>query len=348
MDKCKITSNDSDCEIIEVLTPEEGRALRAGPPIVIDADDLMSPSTSSDSKIQEKSSGRRRSRRIISQSESTEEIKIVKIEPSTPTTAEPENRPPDAKRPYEPAKAVQVTSVKRTKRITTCTASPLLAQKPKIYRLNDAGRDAASPTKITKLATADEIVKKTEAILDTFMLSPRKNIGSQDNGEDTATIDFRKTPYIVKFLDLSKPARELFLRMYLRKSWWLTAEKLKERFLDLSKPARELFLRMYLRKSWWLTAEKLKERYTELSSTMDDSLKELVNIGFVDSDRHLSELEEVLKIAPLPVLRVVAKKYQLDITKGKIELVTTLKSFSATQKGLFGQTGGIAMAMVKT
>lgn len=32
-------------------------------------------------------------------------------------------------------------------------------------------------------------------------------------------------------------------------------------------------------------------------------------------DKYLSSLEEVLKIAPLPVLRVVAKKYQLDITK---------------------------------
>ncbi|CAJ0591774.1 unnamed protein product [Cylicocyclus nassatus] len=348
MDKCQLTGNDDDCEIIQVLSAEEGRALRAGSPIVIDAEDSQKNLTPSTDNVSQESGRKRRSGRIVTESESAEEVKMVKIEPSTPTPIEPENRPPDAKRLSEPEKTAQVTTVKRTKRITACVSSPLLEQKPSTSA--DEPIRLPSPEPLN-LVTADEIVKKTEAILNTFMLSPRKKLGSQENSEDTLSTDSRRTPYIVKFALLILRRVMMTLKSdggRYDEKFWGKHMRTFDRFLNLSKAARELFMRLHLRKSWWLTIEKLRERYAELSLTMDESLKELVDIGFVDSDRHLSDLEEVLQIAPLPILKVVAKKYQIDITKGKIELITTLKTFSAKQKGLFGQTSSVAVAMAKT
>lgn len=66
-------------------------------------------------------------------------------------------------------------------------------------------------------------------------------------------------------------------------------------------------MKLHLRKPWWLTLDKLKERsvvqavntvsynlllvyafrYAELSSTIDVALKELVDSGFVDSESFL-------------------------------------------------------------
>ncbi|ETN69960.1 VRR-NUC domain protein [Necator americanus] len=189
-----------------------------------------------------------------------------------------------------------------------------------------------------------------ESLLDSSVyVSPQKRALLEENDGETPTVDFKRTPYIVKFTLLIM--RRVLLAVKSNgerydETFWERDMEIMNRFIELSKPARELFMRLHLRKPWWLTADKLKERYAELSNTIDDALKELVDVGFVDSDKHLSSLEEVLRIAPLPVLKVVAKKYQLDVTKGKIELIATLKSFSATQKGLFGQMGAVAVAMV--
>ncbi|PIO76236.1 hypothetical protein TELCIR_01715, partial [Teladorsagia circumcincta] len=40
LDRCQLTPNDSDCEIVTVLTGAESRALHAGPSIVIDDDEV--------------------------------------------------------------------------------------------------------------------------------------------------------------------------------------------------------------------------------------------------------------------------------------------------------------------
>ncbi|KIH43990.1 hypothetical protein ANCDUO_25996, partial [Ancylostoma duodenale] len=184
-----------------------------------------------------------------------------------------------------------------------------------------------------------------------ILVSPKKLAAMQEIDGDASTVDFKRAPYIVKFTLLMM--RRVLLTAKSDggrhdETFWGKDIRIFDRFIGLSKSARELFMRLHLRKPWWLTVDKLKERYAELSSTIDVALKELVDNGFVDSDKYLSNLEEVLKIAPLPVLRVVAKKYQLDITKGKIELISTLRNFSATQKGLFGQMGTVTVAMVKT
>ncbi|KAK6753836.1 hypothetical protein RB195_013056 [Necator americanus] len=353
LDDCKLTRNDSDCEIVQVLTAEESRALRTGPPIVIESDDVNEPSTASAKNTseneQENIIERRRSKRIITRCESVEEIEIIKVEPATQAAVDPENRPPETKKSQHPDSNLQFTSVKR-RRTLRCT-SPLLENRPSCSNDPETGCDA-SPSGGRDLVKADDIIKKIESLLDSSVyVSPQKRALLEENDGETPTVDFKRTPYIVKFTLLIM--RRVLLAVKSNgerydETFWGRDMEIMNRFIELSKPARELFMRLHLRKPWWLTADKLKERYAELSNTIDDALKELVDVGFVDSDKHLSSLEEVLRIAPLPVLKVVAKKYQLDVTKGKIELIATLKSFSATQKGLFGQMGAVAVAMVKT
>ncbi|KAK6012198.1 hypothetical protein OSTOST_22657 [Ostertagia ostertagi] len=179
-----------------------------------------------------------------------------------------------------------------------------------------------------KLVSADEIVRKIEQILSNSSSNPSPHKADDEVDQSSQTTEYKRIPYIVKFTLLMMRRRDV-------------------RFLDLSRNARELFMRLHLRKSWWLTVDKLKERYAELSSDMESALVQLVDNGFVDSDRSLVSLEEALKVAPLPVLKSVAKIYQLDTTKGKIELSTTLTTFSAKQKGLFGQVGTVAVAMLR-
>ncbi|KAL6740968.1 hypothetical protein Aduo_014270 [Ancylostoma duodenale] len=354
LDNCKITRNDSDCEVLEVLTAEESRALRAGPPIVIENEDVSEPNEASSrgpsQSKQEQSNERRRSKRIITRSESIEEIEVIKVEPNTSMATGPENHPPETKRRSDSDSAVQVTSIKRTKRSIRCT-SPLLENRS-THSCDSEEACVASSSNHRKLMTADEVVQKTESLLNSSILvSPKKLAAMQEIDGDASTVDFKRAPYIVKFTLLMM--RRVLLTAKSDggrhdETFWGKDIRIFDRFIGLSKSARELFMRLHLRKPWWLTVDKLKERYSELSSTIDVALKELVDNGFVDSDKYLSSLEEVLKIAPLPVLRVVAKKYQLDITKGKIELISTLRNFSATQKGLFGQMGTVTVAMVKT
>ncbi|EYC21225.1 hypothetical protein Y032_0020g63 [Ancylostoma ceylanicum] len=354
LDNCKITRNDSDCEVLEVLTAEESRALRAGSPIVIETEDACEPTAASSRRLsqskQEKSSERRRSKRIITRSESVEEIEVIKVEPNTSVAADPENHPPEIKRRSESDSTMQVTSIKRTKRTIRCT-SPLLENRP-THSCESGEACAASSSNQKKLVTADEVVQKIESLLNSSILvSPKKLAAVQEADGDASSVDVKRAPYIVKFTLLMM--RRVLLAAKsdggrYDETFWGKDIEIFDRFIGLSKSARELFMRMHLRKPWWLTVEKLKERYAELSPTIDTALKELVDSGFVDSDKYLSSLEEVLKIAPLPVLRVVAKKYQLDITKGKIELISTLRNFSAAQKGLFGQMGTVTVAMVKT
>ncbi|KAE9421645.1 hypothetical protein Angca_006360, partial [Angiostrongylus cantonensis] len=163
--------------------------------------------------------------------------------------------------------------------------------------------------------------------------------------------EFKSAPYVVKFT-LKIMRRVLLIAKSdgsrYDESFWQEEIATFKRFLDLSSSARELFMRITLRKPWWMMVAKLKERYTELSSSIDSALLELIDSGLFDSQRSLSNLNEALKISPLPVLRIVAKKYQLDITKGKIDLISSLTNFATTQKGLFGQMGTVAVAMLRT
>ncbi|KJH40262.1 VRR-NUC domain protein [Dictyocaulus viviparus] len=195
--------------------------------------------------------------------------------------------------------------------------------------------------------TADELVEKIDDLFTSFRtyVSCQKATSDQDNLEES-----RSVPYIVK--STLKIMRRVLLSVKMDgsrydESFWLEDCSVFHRFLGISKNARELFMRMVLRKPFWMSLTKLKDRYSELSSSIDPALVELLDNDLIEGEKNLSCLQDALKIAPLPVLRTMAKKYQLDFTKGKVELISTLTSFAATQKSLFGQMGAVTKTMLK-
>ncbi|KAK6025004.1 hypothetical protein OSTOST_09107, partial [Ostertagia ostertagi] len=339
LDRCQLTSNDSDCEIISVLTGAESRALHAGPSIVIDDEEvdikadtcIEASSTTSALRVEQ-----RRSERIKVREETTDEVTILKVEQIDHSNEDPENRPPDKKRFHYSSEEHGIISKKRSKRPSRC--SPTLDDRSLME--TNTEKHLVPDQMERKLVSADEIVRKIEQILSNSSSNPSPHKADDEVDQSSQTMEYKRIPYIVKFTLLMM--RRVLLAV---KS---DGTRYDESFLDLSRNARELFMRLHLRKSWWLTVDKLKERYAELSNDMESALVQLVDNGFVDSDRSLVSLEEALKVAPLPVLKSVAKIYQLDTTKGKIELSTTLTTFSAKQKGLFGQVGTVAVAMLRT
>ncbi|KAK5971532.1 hypothetical protein GCK32_006769 [Trichostrongylus colubriformis] len=287
LDSCQLTPNDSDCEIMGVLTGAESRALHAGPSIVIDDDEVLltkpevckeTSSSSRSPKVE-----RRRSSRMKVRIDTDDEIEILKVENAENYEVDPENHPPDPKRAHDSDdESREVVCTKRSKRTPYC-ASPLLVNKSSTT-LETKEEHIAHEER--KLATADEVVKKIECLLcnSSTNLSPRKTVSDElDHGSQTT--EYKRMPYIVKFTLLMMRRVLLTARSdgtRYDESFWQKDIAIFDRFLNLSRTARELFMRLHLRKSWWLTLDKLKERYAELSTEMESSLAELVDNGLVD------------------------------------------------------------------
>ncbi|WKY10629.1 hypothetical protein Q1695_002746 [Nippostrongylus brasiliensis] len=354
LDSCEIKLNDSECEVLTVMTAAECRALRAGPSIVLDddVDDVPISDHPNDAPISDhpkmdtsasKPSNRRRSKRL-----NTNLMDVVPIENNDdkldqPQTAHKEESSPKKAKVEEQQELIVVESITRIKRSQQCS-SPLLQNASKLRARKEVVLHP--PVDQNDTITAEEVVRKIEEVL---LTSPSKPPASSDG-----TVSFRdlgRIPYIVKFTLIIM--RRVLLTpkndgSRYNESFWRIGMTTFRRFVELSSSARELFMKFHLRKSWWLTLEKIKERYAEISSEMSVPLAELVKNFFFEDERSLKSLDEALKIAPAPVLRIVAKKYQLDTTKGKLELAAALMAFAAKQKGLFGQVGGVAGAMLKT
>ncbi|VDL72400.1 unnamed protein product [Nippostrongylus brasiliensis] len=336
------------------MTAAECRALRAGPSIVLDddVDDVPISDHPNDAPISDhpkmdasasKPSNRRRSKRL-----NTNLMDVVPIENNDdkldqPQTAHKEESSPKKAKVEEQQELIVVESITRIKRSQQCS-SPLLQNASKLRTRKEVV--PLPPGDQNETITAEEVVRKIEEVL---LTSPSKPPASS-----AGTVSFRdlgRIPYIVKFTLIIM--RRVLLTpkndgSRYNESFWRVGMTTFRRFVDLSSSARELFMKFHLRKSWWLTLEKIKERYAEISSEISVPLAELVKNFFFENERSLTSLDEALKIAPAPVLCTVAKKYQLDTTKGKLELAAALMAFAAKQKGLFGQVGGVAGAMLKT
>ncbi|KAK6049464.1 hypothetical protein COOONC_13031 [Cooperia oncophora] len=322
LDRCQLRSNDSDCEILAVLTGDESRALHAGPSIVLDDDEEpeFKPEACKEisSSVKTPEVERRRSRRIKACVDTVDEIEIIEVEEVRNCKADPENCPPDTKRAHTSEDVYEVVSTKRT-RISSHCSSPLFPNRTAMAKEVEE-EHVLMGAKETRVVSADEIVKKIERLLSGSSVNPSPQKTMSDEVEQSSqTMESKRIPYIVKFT-------LLMMRRVL-----LAIKSDGTRYDE----------------SFWQRDIAIFDRYAELSPDMQPALVQLVSNGFVDSDRSLVTLEEALKVAPLPVIKTVAKMYQLDTTKGKIELTTTLTTFSSKQKGLFGQVGTVAVAMLK-
>nr|CDJ89969.1 VRR-NUC domain containing protein [Haemonchus contortus] len=351
LDGCQLTSNDNDCEIVNVLSGAESRALHAGPPIVIDDSEGTNsdPSQKPSSSVTASKWEQKRSKRLKTSVETVDEIEIIKVECVNACKVDPENCPPDIKKAHDTGGSNEVVPSKRPRKSSCCSYT--LSESRVEVTIGNVEEHAAQAQEEEKIPSADDVVKKIERLLSNVGVDFSSQEAASDGVDQSSqSTDFKRMPYIVKFTLLMMRRVLLAERSNgarYDESFWQKDMVIFDRFVRLSRGARELFMRLHLRKSWWLTLDKLKERYTELSTEMESTLVELVRNGFVDGDKSLSNLEEALKVAPLPALKSVAKIYQLDTTKGKIELTTMLTTFSTKQKGLFGQMGSVAVAMLR-
>ncbi|CAB1331855.1 unnamed protein product [Coregonus sp. 'balchen'] len=80
-------------------------------------------------------------------------------------------------------------------------------------------------------------------------------------------------------------------------------------FEHLSVTGQKLYVRLFQRKLKWLQVNKLN--YNEISTDLGPVAQELVEGGFLQTDRDLQELGEVLDLLPAPELRSLAKTFHL-------------------------------------
>uniref|UniRef100_A0AAY4B3Q9 Fanconi-associated nuclease n=1 Tax=Denticeps clupeoides TaxID=299321 RepID=A0AAY4B3Q9_9TELE len=77
----------------------------------------------------------------------------------------------------------------------------------------------------------------------------------------------------------------------------------------LSGPGQMLYVRLFQRKFKWLPVNKLD--YAEIGSDLKPVTEELVNGGFIQAEKDLQELGEVLDLLPAPELKSLAKTFHL-------------------------------------
>ncbi|KAJ1373471.1 hypothetical protein KIN20_035874 [Parelaphostrongylus tenuis] len=198
LDNCHLGSNDSDCEIVQILTAEESRALRAGPSIVIDGDGdsfVAENESASHRKHSQSKSGssaeQQRSRRIEIQGRTIEEIEFIKIEEER--TAGHECNPRDGSELVRTDVSNPVVPFKRAR--TMHCASPLLLSKSTSSSTGAEGCNLSSSEEVP--ISADELVRKIEDLLITPYTSTSSQMATFE--DDGSRAEFKSAPYFVKF-----------------------------------------------------------------------------------------------------------------------------------------------------
>ncbi|KAK5867228.1 hypothetical protein PBY51_011740 [Eleginops maclovinus] len=104
-------------------------------------------------------------------------------------------------------------------------------------------------------------------------------------------------------------------------------------FKELSVMGQKLYVRLFQRKLKWLQVNKLD--YEEICSDLGPVAQELVEAGFLQSERDLQDLGETLDLLPAPELKSLAKTFHLGNSgTQKQQLVDGLLRLSR-QKSLF-------------
>ncbi|KAJ4937878.1 hypothetical protein JOQ06_002508 [Pogonophryne albipinna] len=104
-------------------------------------------------------------------------------------------------------------------------------------------------------------------------------------------------------------------------------------FKKLSAMGQKLYVRLFQRKLKWLQVNKLD--YEEICSDLGPVAQELVQAGFLQSERDLQDLGETLDLLPAPDLKSLAKTFHLGNSgTQKQQLVDGLLRLSR-QKSLF-------------
>ncbi|KAH9513349.1 Fanconi-associated nuclease 1 [Bulinus truncatus] len=119
-------------------------------------------------------------------------------------------------------------------------------------------------------------------------------------------------------------------------------------YQTLTDSAKKLFIRMFSRKPNWIPVSKLN--YPEIADDLTPFLEELQKTGFIDSDEHLNDLEQVLLSLSAADIKMLAKSYHVTTNVSqKRQLVNELIKVSqrSSISTLFGcKSGDIAKEML--
>lgn len=106
-----------------------------------------------------------------------------------------------------------------------------------------------------------------------------------------------------------------------------------KKFQLLSECSQKLYVRLFSRKLMWRIQSKVK--YPQIAEDLSSYLKELIDVGFGMSEKHLTDLPEVLALLPVAELKTVAKSFHyncINFTKSQIAdlLINHIKKASTS------------------
>ena len=118
-------------------------------------------------------------------------------------------------------------------------------------------------------------------------------------------------------------------------------------FNALSAGAKKVYIRLFQRKARWMQCSSIK--YPRIAADLSPFIDELVCGQFFESESRLTDLQDCLSLLPAPDLRDVAKKFHIDKSLQKDDLVAAMMTNSRrkTLGAMFGAKGDVGSRMIK-
>ncbi|KHN72538.1 Fanconi-associated nuclease 1 -like protein [Toxocara canis] len=127
-------------------------------------------------------------------------------------------------------------------------------------------------------------------------------------------------------------------------SFWGENLRIVGQFISVSEKAKQLFVKLFIRKRRWLLAKRLN--YESISRNLVPMFEELEKADLLEPCRSgLSDLSEAIRLLHVSSLKLVAKNFHVNINGGKLDITRLLLKVSR-QKNVFGATNSSRMLQI--
>ncbi|CAL2040089.1 unnamed protein product [Caenorhabditis brenneri] len=333
MNSCKVAEDDDEVEVLASYTREEAVLMRAGPAIVLEEEESYS----------EKSENPPKKRRT-----GERELEVTEVTAAASTSERIESEafhfevpgPSGIDENLEvPSVSSEVTEIVENVERVIKSSPEWNNQRRRSTRLLQNSQNSQNKE------IRNEAIKKESAKISEV-------IQAIENFENRIANADHRWPYYMRYtVRILKRviSTEKFDGTYYSDDFWLPSDTITfYRFVDLlSESAKCLLVRLFIRKCGWYQLEKLEQKYPEIPN-IEEAAVELTRWNFVSDDSSLKTLDDALRISDVTVLKNVAKKFKIDGNKNRQELVQSLKKFAQSQQSIFGGTGSVEVAILKS
>ncbi|EGT55939.1 hypothetical protein CAEBREN_30423, partial [Caenorhabditis brenneri] len=333
MNSCKVADDDDEVEVLASYTREEAVLMRAGPAIVLEEEESYSEKSENPPK-------KRRSGEI--------ELEVTKVTEAASTSERIESEafhfdvpgPSGSDENLEvPSVSSEVTEIVENVERVIKSSPEWNNQRRRSTRLLQNSQNSQNKE------IRNEAIKKESAKISEV-------IQAIENFENRIANSDHRWPYYMRYtVRILKRviSTEKFDGTYYSDDFWLPSDTITfYRFVDLlSESAKCLLVRLFIRKCGWYQLEKLEQKYPEIPN-IEEAAVELTRWNFVSDDSSLKTLDDALRISDVTVLKNVAKKFKIDGNKNRQELIQSLKRFAQSQQSIFGGTGSVEVAILKS